>query len=207
MLHRGALDDEAALGRPRRELRLQSRDLLPQPLPLLGLPQREHHFIGPERLGEVVVRAFLHRRDRRVFATIGAHHDHERAPAALPVVAQERQAVHLRHAHIAEHEVERLGGRALEPALAILFGDHGVAGVGQQEAEALAEAGFIVDDEDSLHRGSAIGKNSLKAAPPSRAKSTHTTPPMSCTERATMSCCIAVNCSGGTERSVNSNWP
>src|SRR5207249_11069327 len=52
-----------------------------------------------------------------------------------------------------------------------------------QQPERLAQAGFVIDDEDAGH---AAGKNILNAAPPSRAVSTHTTPPMSCTARATM---------------------
>src|SRR5213075_354772 len=65
---------------------------------------------------------------------------------------------------------------------------HGVPGVRQEEAEALPQAGFVIDHENAFHRRrlTAMGKNSLNAAPPSRAASTHTTPPISCTDRATI---------------------
>src|SRR5205814_10160411 len=45
----------------------------------------------------------------------------------------------------------------------------------------------VVHDQDPTHAPPVgiAGKNSLNAAPPSRAESTQTTPPMSCTARAT----------------------
>src|SRR5687767_10511268 len=183
--HRATLGDQAALGGPRRQLGPQAGDLLPQALAFLRLPQRQHDFVGAEGLGQIVVRTFLHRGDRRVLAPVRAHHDDERAPALLPVVPQEGEAVHLRHADVAQHEVERLRDRPVERALAVLLGGDGVAGVGQQETEALAEPRLVVDEQNFFHRVAA-GKNSLNAAPPSRAISTQTTPPISWTDRATI---------------------
>jgi len=169
-----------------RELCLEAGDLLSQPFALLCLPKGEDDFVRPERLGQIVVRAFLHRGDRRILAAVRAHDDDERTAAALAVFAQERQAVHFRHAHVAEHEVECLGDRAVERAPAVLLGRHRVARIRQKETETLPQARFVIDDENFLHRGTAMGKNILNAAPPSRAPSTQTTPPISCTDRATM---------------------
>src|SRR3989454_10542281 len=76
--------------------------------------------------------------------------------------------------------------RPLEPSHAVPLGRHLVPRVGEQQAQGLAEPRLVVDHEHPDHRPSAAGKNSLKAAPPSRARSTHTTPPISCTARATM---------------------
>ena len=186
LAHGGACDDEPPLRRSGGELCLEARDFLSQPFPLLRFPECEHDFVGAERLGEIVVGAFLHRGDRRILAAIRAHDDDEGAAAALAVLAQERQAVHLGHAHIAEHQVERVRGGALERATAVLLGGDDIARVRQEESETLPQARFVVDDENFLHRRTAIGKNILNAAPPSRAPSTQTTPPMSCTDRATM---------------------
>src|SRR6266487_4547918 len=184
--HRAALDDQSPLRRPGGQLCLESRHLLPQPLALLRFAQRQDDFVGTEWLGEIVVGTLFHRGNGRVFAAIGAHHDDEGAAAALAIIAQEGQAIHLGHAHVAQHEVERLSDRPVERSAAVLFGRYGIAGVGEEETEALTQARLVVDDQDAFHRASAIGKNSLKAAPPSRAPSTHTTPPISWTERATI---------------------
>jgi len=56
----------------------------------------------------------LHSGERRLLAAIGAHHDDQSGAAAFLVLAQERQPVHVRHPHVAQHEVERLGDGALQ---------------------------------------------------------------------------------------------
>src|SRR5207253_10972388 len=114
---------------------------------------------------------------------VAAHHDHERAAATTLVRPQERQAVQLRHPHIAEDDVEPLLGGPLQGAAAVALGRDLEARVGEQQPERLAETGFVVDYEDAGH---GAGKNILNAAPPSRAESTQTTPPMSWTARATI---------------------
>src|SRR4029077_1331845 len=107
--------------------------------------------------------------------------------AAALVGAQERDPVHVGHTHIAQDQIERLGAGALERPGGASLGDRVVARVAEQQAQGLAQARLVVDHQHSLHRcWSARGKNILNAAPPSRAVSTHTTPPMSSTARATM---------------------
>ena len=85
--HGRTLGDETALGGSRGQLRSEAGHFLPQSLPLLRLAQGEHDLVRAERLGEIVVRAFLHRGNRGVFAAVGAHHDDERIAAALAVGA------------------------------------------------------------------------------------------------------------------------
>src|SRR5207245_10871444 len=115
------------------------------------------------------------------------HQDHERGAAAALVGAQEREPVHVGHAHIAQDQIEGPGPGALERAGAASLGDHVVARVAEQQAQRLAQPWLVVDDQYPAHRcRSARGKNILNAAPPSRAVSTHTTPPMSSTARATI---------------------
>src|SRR5439155_1766937 len=140
--------------------------------------------IRAERLGDIVVRALLHGGERGFFPSVGAHHDDEGGAATAPIRAQESEAVHFRHPHVAQHQVERLSQGALQGALAVALGGHLVAGIGQQQAERLAQAGLIVDDQDPAHASLVAGRNSLNAAPPSRAVSIHTTPPISWTARA-----------------------
>src|SRR5689334_6617136 len=186
LTHGTAFYDQAPLGRPHGELRPEPGDFLPQPLALGSFAEREHDFVRPERLGEIVVGALLHGGDGGVLTAVGAHDDDERTATALAIVPQEGETIHLGHAYIAENQIERLSCGTLEGALSVLLGCDGIARVRQQQAERLAQARFVVDNQDFVHRGSATGKNSLKAAPPSRAPSTHTTPPISSTDRATI---------------------
>src|SRR5207249_848694 len=111
----------------------------------------------------------LHGGERGFFPPVGAHHDDEGGAATAPIRAQESEPVHFRHPHVAQHQVERLGQGALQGALAVALGGHLVAGIGQQQAERLAQAGLIVHDQDPAHASPVAGRNSLNAAPPSRA--------------------------------------
>src|SRR2546427_2106335 len=138
------------------------------------------------RSRQVVVGAFLHGGERGVLTSVRAHDDHEASAATLFVAAQERQAIHLRHADVAQDQVERLGERPLQSPPAVPLGRHLVASVDEQQPEGLAQPGLVVDHEHPDHRPSAAGKNSLNAAPPSRARSTHPPPPISCIARATI---------------------
>ena len=186
LAHGAALGDQAALGGTGGQLRLEACHFFPQPFPLLRLAQRQDDFIGPKRLGQVVVGALFHGRDRGVLAAVCAHDNDEGVSTALAILAEERQAVHFRHPYVAQHQIERLRRRALERAAARLLRDDRIPGVRQQQTEALPQTRFVIDNEDSLHEPGTMGKNSLNAAPPSRAPSTQTTPPISCTERATI---------------------
>src|SRR5213595_476603 len=93
----------------------------------------------------------------------------------------------------------RSNASARARAGAASLGDHLVARLAQQQTQRLPQPRLVVDDQDPAHsspldplstrwRGgtTARGKNILNAAPPSRARSTHTTPPMSSTARATI---------------------
>ena len=101
-------------------------------LALFGLAKREHHLVGAERLGHVVVRTLLHGGERRLFAAVGAHHD-DKAGTPTPLVrAQERQPVHVRHPHVAQHDVERFPQGALERSGPVALGRHFVPCVGEQ---------------------------------------------------------------------------
>ena len=92
----------------------QRLDLAAELLPLLGLPEGHGHFVGPERLVEIVVGAFAHGGERAVLVAVGAHHDEQRLAAVRAVAPEEGEAVHLRHPDVAEDQVERLrdGARA-----------------------------------------------------------------------------------------------
>ena len=118
--HRATLGNKATLCGSGGELRLEAHDFFPQPLPLFRLAQREYDLIGTERLGQIVVGAFFHRRDRGILTAVRAHDDHQRAAPPLAVLPHECEPVHFRHAHVAQDEVERLGSRPVErPAVTV----------------------------------------------------------------------------------------
>jgi hypothetical protein len=135
---RTALGDHEVAHRLRPQRGAQRLDLALEALALLGLAERQQHFIGLERLVEVVVRALPHRGDGRVLAAIGAHHEEQRRAVLGTVAAEERQAVHARHPHVAEDRVEAFDERARQRLLGIGFGRGLVAGLVQEQAPATA---------------------------------------------------------------------
>ena len=149
--HGPALRDERAGGRGGVELCSECRDGAAELLPLLGLAEGEHDLVRAERLGEVVVGALFHGGERRLFAPVRAHHDDQRRAAALAVCTQEGDPAQLGHAHVAQDQVERLGERTVEGLLPIALCRDLVARIGEQQPEGLAEAGFVVHDEDPAH--------------------------------------------------------
>ena len=72
------------------QARAQRLDLAAELLALLGLPERHGHFVGAERLVEVVVGAFAHGGERGVLAAVGAHHDEQGGPVLGAVAAEGR---------------------------------------------------------------------------------------------------------------------
>ena len=149
--HRLALADHQVLDRAGAQARAQRLHLAAQPLPLLGLPDGHGHFVGAERLVEVVVRALAHGGERGVLGAVGAHHDEERRAALGAVAPQEGEPVHLGHPHVAEDRVERLRGGAAQRLLGVAFGRHLVARLLQQQRERLPEPGIVVNDQQT-HR-------------------------------------------------------
>ena len=166
--------------------RTQLLHLAAEALALLGLPQGERHFVGPERLVEIVVGTLAHGGDGDVFAAVRAHHHHEGRAPLRAIPAQEGEPVHLRHAHVAQHEVELLVQRPREPLLRVALRRDLVARLREEQAQGLSESGVVVDDEQAHQASPASGRKILNTAPPSRARSTQTMPPRSCTVRATM---------------------
>ena len=119
--------------------------------------------------GDEIVGPFLHRGEGGVLTAVGAHHDHEGGAATLPVGPQELQTAELRHADVAQDEIERLAQRALEAEAAVAFRGHLIAGVAEQQSQGLPQARLVVYHQDAGHTSRSAGRKILKAAPPSRA--------------------------------------
>ncbi len=128
---RGLLDD--AIDRPKRrgvahhlpesplflQLVPQARDLAQRALPLGDVAQERTEPLGIDRFGEVVVRAFLHRRNSRVHAPLRGD-QHECQVGQLILDAPEQlEAIHPRHDHVGEHGRRPIRRDALEAVLSV----------------------------------------------------------------------------------------
>ncbi len=100
--------------------------------------------------GHVVVCALLHRGDRDVGIAVGGHRDDERAPAGGGVALDHVDAGHRGHPQVAEHEVDVLGGEALEALLAVAGGDGRVSLRAEDASERLSQPRLVIHDQD-LH--------------------------------------------------------
>jgi hypothetical protein len=138
--------------RPFAALHLTPEELVraAQPLTFACLADREQDLRGGEGLGEVVVRAPLHGLDGEVCGAERGHHDHGGVGQAAHELWQELDAVHARHAQIAEHHVHGALRELSERLVGVLGTHHLVALGGQDELQALPQAGVVVHDEDAF---------------------------------------------------------
>jgi hypothetical protein len=121
--------------------------LAEQPLALLRLAQDQHHLVGLERLGDVVVGAALHRLERHVERAERRHHDHRRAQPALADLVDQRQPVELRHPDVREHHVVGAASQLRERLLRRAHRGRLVALAREQHHQHVAQPLFVVDDE------------------------------------------------------------
>jgi hypothetical protein len=122
-----------------------------QPRDLERALHEQAHLVERERLHEVVERALAHRLDRARDRRVGRHqHDHRVGPPPAQL-AQQREAVHPRHAHVAEHEVERFRSASRSASRAVLGDHHPVAEPREIRLEMAADVLLVVDDEHARH--------------------------------------------------------
>ena len=104
-LHRRALPDDAEIVIFLLQQRLVSHHLLHRP----RRRERARHELlqlwHVERFQHVIIRAVLHRLDRRLRRTEGGHDDHRRLRVKLPQPLQRLDAADAAHAHVHDHEV------------------------------------------------------------------------------------------------------
>ena len=112
---------------------------------------RREQLRKPDRLLEEIERADLRRLDGCLDrAMTGHHHDGHRQLAGGAPFAQQRNAVGVRHPDIEQHE-RRLHPQPIRARLAGVLGERDpVALVLQDLGEELANADFVVDDQDVL---------------------------------------------------------
>ena len=127
--HRGRLPDQ-------RHLALAPRQLDPRLLqlhaqgPVLGdAMDLQQQLVDVEGLGQVVERTLLQGRDRVRHLRVGSHEDHVGARRLLTDAPEQREAVDLRQAHVADDDVEHLRERMIQPLGAVAGDHHSVIGV------------------------------------------------------------------------------
>ena len=84
---------------------------------LFGLFQGQHHLIGFEWLGDIVIGPRLHAFEGRLDGAVGAHHDHRGGGVQFHGLAQKAMPVHPRHADVAQDHVRLRLLQELEPGL------------------------------------------------------------------------------------------
>ena len=151
--HRRLRGLQVRLGDDRADLLLEVRDVRLEAAEAGDAVEDEAELVGRERLGQVVERAAPHRLDRRLDGGVGGDDDDGQARCQPEECRQEVQPFLLAEAKVEEGDLEEavaedfLGGGAvarLADAVA-----HRLEG----EAQGLAQAGVVVDQE-GVHGGS-----------------------------------------------------
>ena len=121
---------------------------------LQRLLHAQHHLLALEGFGHEVRSPGLHRLDRGVDGAMRGQHHHRHVLPPRLQLAQEREAIHARHAKIGEHGHEGLSLEAREG----LLGARHVLGLDarlpEQTREHLAQRSVVVDHQ---HARIAIG--------------------------------------------------
>src|SRR5437764_5177126 len=103
-----------------------------------------------EGLGDEVEGAGLHRLYRAVHPAVGRHHDHGYVGVGDDHLAEQREAVHLRHHQIGDHDVGAVAVERRQRLLAVGCDLHLISLTLERGREDLPEALFIVDDEHAV---------------------------------------------------------
>ena len=111
---RAAADDLAEPVGVRLQVLPQRAVLGDQPPLRQRVAQHDQHFVVLERLGDVVERAALHRRDRVLDRGERGDHQHRQVVVDLLELVERGDAVHARHHHVDDRGVERHRAGQLE---------------------------------------------------------------------------------------------
>ena len=166
---RAAADDVRELVIPLLDVLAERPVLVDEAAPLHRVAHDDQHFVVLERLGDVVERAALHRRDGALDRRVrGDDDDGEVLVDALQLV-ERRDAVEAGHHDVDDGRVERQRARQLEALGARRREPHVVAFPSQQRLENLAHDLLVVDDEDRAFVGGSHASSSRSAPRPVRA--------------------------------------
>ena len=150
-LHPGALTDEVLKGFVLLHVLLQAQVFPEQAAAFQRLFQGEHQVVVFERLGDEVVSAAANGLHRQFDAAVGGHHDHGEPGLFAAQLLQEFEAVHARHFHVDQGQINRpltqqlqriaAGGGGLHPTAQITF---------QPAFEQLQQIDFIIDHQNGI---------------------------------------------------------
>ena len=115
--------------------------------PLDRVLQDDQHLVVLERLGDVVERALLHRRDRAFHRRVGGDHQDRQFLVVLLQLVEDLQPVDAGHHHVDDDGIERQRLGEVEAFLAGRGQAHAVALALQQRAQDVPHHFFVVDDE------------------------------------------------------------
>ena len=132
------------------DLSAEARVLLDERALLERLADERAQLGGGERLRDEVVRAALHRVDRRLHGGVGGHHDDLRVGRDLLGDRDDIEPGAVRHHQVGEDDAVGLR-RVLERVARRREAGRGRDGVAlppEEDRQHLAESGLVVDDED-----------------------------------------------------------
>ena len=112
--------------------------------------ERDQDAVQVERLLDEVVGAFLDALDGSVDVAVTGNHDDRGLAAGFHQGVKHFIAIHHRHLDVAENGVEIVGKGLIHALFAVFGGSHLVAFEFQDFLECIADAPFVVDDQD-LH--------------------------------------------------------
>ncbi len=149
--------------------------LLPRP------PHEDIDFGQPVWLGDVVVRAELHRGDRGIDRAVPRDDDALRRRRVFANLAQDFEAVELRHHDVEQRNIERLRVQRVERGAPVERDRHPVAATREVALQEFAKIRLVFrhEDADRLvagHRCSTVGSSTRKVLPWPSALSTSMRP-------------------------------
>ena len=132
------------------ELPPQARHLAQRALALGDVLKQRAQALRIDRLRQVVVRAFFHRRDSGVDAALRRDQDEGDIGQLILDAPQQLEAVHPRHDHVGQHGRRPVGGDLLEAFLAV-GGALGFIAPGAHQLGQPPPGGGIVFDNQHPH--------------------------------------------------------
>ncbi|MCY2926909.1 MAG: hypothetical protein NT031_16045 [Planctomycetota bacterium] len=110
----------------------------------------QEHVVELDGLEQVVAGPCPQGRHRRLDRAVRGDHDHRRLGRQFPQPPQQRDAVHLGHADVREHQIHRLGEHGLVGDLAVGRLENLEAALPQQFSEGFTQHFFVFDEQYRL---------------------------------------------------------
>ena len=153
----GAAGGDRLVRGPRGQAPPEGPDLVLQQLLLEGVPYRQLELLLPERLGQVIGGAALHRVHHRLQPSHGGEYDHRQRGLRLADAVENLQAADARQDQVEEHELRpRRILQAAQRLLAGLGAVHLVSERREERGQEPANALVVVHDQDAALRHTSL---------------------------------------------------